>query len=73
MKCHEASSHLFRPEPGASLEGDDDAFGDLLTWTDAAAFEATGTEMQAMPELAPFFQGVDHIRVFSLFRRDGVE
>ena len=58
---------------GASVEGDDAAFGDLLTWTDAAAFETTGTEMQAMPELAPFFQGVAELRVFSLFRRDGVK
>jgi hypothetical protein len=43
------------------------AFGELLLWQDEASWAATGEAMMAVPELQPFFTGIETPSVFALF------
>lgn len=57
---------------GARMERLDNkrAFGDLLGWQTAEAFQATGAAMMQDPELKPFFEGSDESIVFALFTKE---
>lgn len=54
-------------------DGIERGFGDLLTWRDLESWEQTGKAMMAVPDLKPFFEGLEQSNVFAVFTRDGAE
>jgi hypothetical protein len=68
-RLHELVRAMTGYKGGAAGHQVEDSKGlaDLVGWEDAQAHDRAGAELQARPELAPFFSGIGEMKVFELF------